>query len=603
MNKNIIYIGTALIVGLLAGYLVFSSSSEDEAAVKDLSDMSDTHDHSGETAEQMWTCSMHPQIMQPEPGDCPICGMDLIPAETGAEGLSANEIKMTENAMALANIRTTVVGAGGMDGNSLKLSGKIRENEEANAVQVTYFAGRIEKLYVNYTGESVGKGKLLAIIYSPELVAAQQELLTAASLKESQPALYKAVRNKLKLWKLSNKQINSIEESGQVQENFPVYATVSGTVTEKMVEEGDYVKQGQPLYKIANLNSVWAVFDAYENQIASLKTGQEIKLTTNAYPNKEFTAKVSFVDPLLNSATRTVMVRAVLNNSEDLLKPGMFVEGRIDMPNDESDEVIIVPSTAVMWTGERSVVYVKTNPNEPIFEMREVTLGNTNGDSFTILSGLESGDEIVTNGTFTVDAAAQLQGKKSMMNAEGGKTMTGHEGHLGMQPESGETSNPTVDHTKMNERLEVSKKFQGQLKEVFEGYTLLKDALVADNADKAQSSAKEIGESLAKVDMKLLEEEKAHNHWMTLQKEIKASSSAIANASEIAEQRNHFKHLSAHMISSVQLFGIDQTVYTNYCPMADSNKGAYWLSLEKEIRNPYYGEAMLTCGEVKATLQ
>lgn len=603
MNKNIIYIGTALIVGLLAGYLVFSSSSEGEAAVKDLSDMSDTHDHSGETAEQMWTCSMHPQIMQPEPGDCPICGMDLIPAETGAEGLSANEIKMTENAMALANIRTTVVGAGGMDGNSLKLSGKIRENEEANAVQVTYFAGRIEKLYVNYAGERVAKGRLLATIYSPELVSAQQELLTAASLKESQPALYKAVRNKLKLWKLSNKQINSIEESGQVQENFPVYATVSGTVTEKMVEEGDYVKQGQPLYKIANLNSVWAVFDAYENQIASLKTGQEIKLTTNAYPNKEFTAKVSFVDPLLNSATRTVMVRAVLNNSEDLLKPGMFVEGRIDMPNDESDEVIIVPSTAVMWTGERSVVYVKTNPNEPIFEMREVTLGNTNGDSFTILSGLESGDEIVTNGTFTVDAAAQLQGKKSMMNAEGGKTMTGHEGHLGMQPESGETSNPTVDHTKMNERLEVSKKFQGQLKEVFEGYTLLKDALVADNADKAQSSAKEIGESLAKVDMKLLEEEKAHNHWMTLQKEIKASSSAIANASEIAEQRNHFKHLSAHMISSVQLFGIDQTVYTNYCPMADSNKGAYWLSLEKEIRNPYYGEAMLTCGEVKATLQ
>ena len=603
MNKNIIYIGTALIVGLLAGYLIFNSSSEDEMAVKDLSDMSDTHDHSGETTEQMWTCSMHPQIMQPEPGDCPICGMDLIPAETGAEGLSANEIKMTENAMALANIRTTVVGAGGMDGNSMKLSGKIRENEEANAVQVTYFAGRIEKLYVNYAGERVGKGKLLATIYSPELVSAQQELLTAASLKESQPALYKAVRNKLKLWKLSDKQINSIEESGQVQENFPVYATVSGTVTEKMVEEGDYVKQGQPLYKIANLNSVWAVFDAYENQIASLKTGQEIKLTTNAYPNKEFTAKVSFVDPLLNSATRTVMVRAVLNNSEDLLKPGMFVEGRIDMPNDEADEVINVPSTAVMWTGERSVVYVKTNPNEPIFEMREVALGNTNGDSFTILSGLESGDEIVTNGTFTVDAAAQLQGKKSMMNAEGGKTMTGHEGHLGMQPESGETSDPTVDHTKMNERLEVSKKFQGQLKEVFEGYTLLKDALVADNADKAQSSAKEIGESLSKVDMKLLEDEKAHNHWMTLQKEIKASANAIANASEIAEQRDHFKHLSAHMISSVQLFGIDITVYTNYCPMADSNKGAYWLSLEKEIRNPYYGEAMLTCGEVKATLQ
>ncbi len=103
--------------------------------------------------------------------------------------------------------------------------------------------------------------------------------------------------------------------------------------------------------------------------------------------------------------------------------------------------------------------------------------------------------------------------------------------------------------------------------------------------------------------MKLLEDEKAHNHWMTLQKEIKASANAIAYTFEIAEQRDHFKHLSAHMISSIQLFGIDQKVYSNYCPMADSNKGAYWLSLEKEIRNPYYGEAMLTCGEVKATLQ
>tara|TARA_R110002167_G_scaffold56471_2_gene160232 strand:- start:1094 stop:2905 length:1812 start_codon:yes stop_codon:yes gene_type:complete len=603
MNKNIIYIGTALIVGLLAGYLIFSSSSKDEMAVKDLSDMSDTHDHSGETAEQMWTCSMHPQIMQPEPGDCPICGMDLIPAETGAEGLSANEIKMTDNAMALANIRTSVVGKGSMDGNSLKLSGKIRENEEANAVQVTYFAGRIEKLYVNYTGESVGKGKLLATIYSPELVSAQQELLTAASMKESQPALYKAVRNKLKLWKLSDKQINSIEESGQVQENFPVYATVSGTVTEKMVEEGDYVKQGQPLYKIANLNSVWAVFDAYENQIASLKTGQEIKLTTNAYPNKEFTAKVSFVDPLLNSATRTVMVRAVLNNSEDLLKPGMFVEGRIDMSSERSDEVINVPSTAVMWTGERSVVYVKTNPNEPIFEMREVTLGNTNGESFTILSGLESGDEIVTNGTFTVDAAAQLQGKKSMMNAEGGKTMTGHEGHLGMQEDnSGENTNE-ANHSQMKERIEVSNKFQNQLKQVFDDYILLKDALVNDDAKGAQQAGKQINQSLKKVDMKLLSDEKAHNHWMTIQKELNTSANAISSNTDISKQRGHFKHLSAHMISSVQLFGVNKDVYIQFCPMADNNKGAYWISLEEEVRNPYYGEAMLTCGEVRDTLK
>lgn len=600
MNKNIIYISVALIVGLLGGFLLFGGGSADKAT----NNAKDTHDHSEEIASnQMWTCSMHPQIMQPEPGDCPICGMDLIPAESGADGLNANEIKMTDNAMALANIQTSLVGKGQMGNNSLKLSGKIKANEESNAVQVTYFGGRIEKLYVNSTGERVGAGQRLATIYSPELVAAQQELLTASSLKESQPELYKAVRNKLKLWKLSEKQINAIETAGKVQENFPVFATVSGTVTMKMVEEGDYLKQGQPLYKIANLNTVWAEFDAYENQIASLKEGQTIKVTTNAYRNEVFDAKVSFIDPLLNSATRTVVVRAVLQNKKDLFKPGMFVEGIIEGTQTSTENTVSVPSTAVMWTGERSVVYVKTNPNEAIFEMREVLLGNANGDSYTILEGLKNGDEVVTNGTFTVDAAAQLQGKKSMMNASGGKTMTGHEGHLGMQEDnSGENTNE-ANHSQMKERIEVSNKFQNQLKQVFDDYILLKDALVNDDAKGAQQAGKQINQSLKKVDMKLLSDEKAHNHWMTIQKELKTSANTIENDSDIATQRAHFKHLSAHMISSVQLFGVNENVYIQFCPMADNNKGAYWISLEKEVRNPYYGAAMLTCGEVNATLQ
>ena len=603
MKKNLIFIGLALVVGLLGGWLIFGGSGNDEQAIKDLSDMSDSHDHSGESAEQMWTCSMHPQIMQPEPGDCPICGMDLIPAEAGADGLSADEIKMTENAMALANIQTSVVGQGQMDSGTLKLSGKIKPNEESNAVQVTYFGGRIENLYVNTTGERVGAGQRLATIYSPELVSAQQELLTAASLKESQPALYKAVRNKLKLWKLSEKQINAIETAGKVQENFPVYATVSGTVTHKMVEEGDYVKQGQPLYKIANLNTVWAEFDAYENQIASLKVGQTIKVTTNAYRNEVFDAKVSFIDPLLNSSTRTVVVRAVLNNKNDLFKPGMFVEGKIEGAQESTSSKITVPATAVMWTGERSVVYVKTNPNEAIFEMREVLLGNANGDTYTIIEGLQNGDEVVTNGTFTVDAAAQLQGKKSMMNTAGGKTMTGHEGHLGMQGNNSGDSKENADHSEMKERIAVSNKFQGQLKQVFEDYILLKDALVNDDAKNAQQAGKQIIRSLKNVDMKLLSDEKAHNHWMTIQKELNTSANAISSNTDISKQRGHFKHLSAHMISSVQLFGVNENVYIQFCPMADNNKGAYWISLEEEVRNPYYGEAMLTCGEVRDTLK
>lgn len=587
MKKNVIYFGI-LAFGMFLGWLLFGGSSNNESE--------HSHDQIGE-ANQMWTCSMHPQIMQPEPGDCPICGMDLIPAEVGADGLPADQFKLTENAIALANIQTTIVGNGKADNNMIKLSGKIVENEEANAVQVSYFAGRIEQLNVSFTGEAIRKGQLLATIFSPELYAAQQELLTASSLKASQPDLYNAVRNKLKLWKLSESQINQIEESGKVKDNFPVYATVSGTVSEKLVEQGDYIKQGQPLLKIANLNTVWANFDVYENQIDLFKKGQEIIVSTNAYVNEEFEAKVDFIDPVLNSKTRTVKLRAILDNKSDVFKPGMFVEGKIKATSSNKEEVLSIPSSAVLWTGERSVVYVKANPNEPIFEMKEVVLGKQLGDNYEVLEGLNSGSEIVTNGTFTVDAAAQLQGKKSMMNKEGGKVITGHEGHIGMEEASGSTNKQAGSI--MNERMKVSKAFQNQLNAVFNDYIQLKDALVKDASIDVVRASNNLKDDLTKVDMKLLSENDAHMRWISLAKDIKRSSEAISNTTDIKIQRDHFKDLSAPLIKAVQLFGVNEKVFVEFCPMANNDKGAYWLSKEEQILNPYFGEAMLKCGSVK----
>ncbi|SHJ04777.1 efflux RND transporter periplasmic adaptor subunit [Algibacter luteus] len=590
MKKYIIYFGI-LLVGLLLGWLIFGDSSKKEAE--------HNHNEVSET-NQMWTCSMHPQIMQPEPGDCPICGMDLIPAESGSDGLLADQFKLTKNAMALANIQTTIIGNGNVDGNTIKLSGKIAENEEANAVQVSYFSGRIERLNVSFTGEDVRKGQLLATIYSPELYAAQQELITASSLKESQPTLYKAVRNKLKLWKLSENQINQIEETGKVKENFPVYATVSGTVTEKLVEQGDYIKQGQQLLKIANLNTVWANFDVYENQIDFFKKGQEVLVTTNAYANKEFKGKVDFIEPILNTKTRTVTLRVVLNNKNDVFKPGMFVTANIERVSRSNDEVLTIPASAVLWTGERSVVYLKTNPDQTVFEMREVVLGNQIGNEYEVLEGLFVGNEIVTNGTFTVDAAAQLKGKKSMMNKDGGKVMTGHEGHLGMDNNA---SKKESDHANMNERLTGSEKFQEQLKVVYNDYIKLKDALVKEDSKNTSDNATSLLNNLSKVDMKLLTDNNAHTHWMSLVKEIQSSATFISKTSDIKEQRDHFKHLSSHLINAVQLFGVKEKVYVEFCPMADNNNGAYWLSKVEKVINPYFGEAMLTCGEVKQVIE
>lgn len=573
MRKNVIYIALALVIGLLGGYLIFGGNASS----------TDNHSHTEEAAgDQMWTCSMHPQIMQPEPGICPLCGMDLTPAEAGADGLAPDEIKMTENAMALANVQTMVVGnIEEMDGNALILSGKIMQNEEANAVQASYFEGRIEKLNVNFTGENIRKGQLLATIYAPALVAAQQELLTAASMKESQPTLYKAVRNKLKLWKLSDSQIDQIEASGEVKENFPIYATVSGTVTEKLAEEGDYVSQGQPIVKVSNLSTVWAMFDVYENQISQLKVGQKITVSTNAYPNKEFEATISFIDPRLNIQSRTTTVRATLNNKESLFKPGMFVSSAIQLEEEgDADILVSIPATAVLWTGKRSLVYVKTSPDEPIFEMREVALGVKNGDVYTILDGLSNGEEVVVNGTFTVDAAAQLQGKRSMM--------------------SGEDPSQAVAKIELEEigRQEVPLKFQEQLKTVFDAYMTIEEALVNDKATTTEE-ATTLLKNLEEVDMRLLKDEPGHSHWMVLDEGLQKAALAISKTSNIQEQRDYFFDLSTYLINAVKTYGINQKVYVDYCPMVNNDTGAHWLSDEEGILNPYYGASMLTCGWVE----
>ena len=578
MKKYIIYI-LILVVGLLFGWLIFGGTPND------------TENHNHEEVlktNTKWTCSMHPQIMQPEPGDCPICGMDLIPVNVQPNGLAVNQFKLSSNAMALANIKTIIVSNNKHDNDVMRLSGKIIENESENAIQASYFSGRIENLKVNFTGKKVHKGQLLATIYSPELYAAQQELLTTAALKQVQPELYKAVRNKLKLWKLSENQINKIEETGKVKHNFPVYATVSGTVTEKLVEQGDYIKQGQPLLKIANLNTVWANFDVYENQIKYFKIGQDVTVTTNAYKNKTFKAKVSFIDPVLNTKTRTVKLRVVLDNKNNFFKPGMFIQAEIKEEY-KNNTNLSLPASAILWTGKRVVIYKKMNKEEPVFEMHEIVLGNKIGDTYRVLKGVSIDDEVVVNGTFTVDAAAQLQGKKSMMNKGDGKTMSGHEGHLRMD------NNATIT----NEKLTVSSKFQEQLKVVFNDYINLKDALVEENVKNTSVNATSLLNNLSKVDVKLLSNNNAQTQWMLLVGNIKSSVTFISKTLDIKIQRDHFKHLSLRLINAVQLFGVKQKVYVEFCPMADNNNGAYWLSKEEKVINPYFGEAMITCGEVK----
>ena len=568
MNKSIVYIVLAAIVGLGLGYVLFNAAEEQQNTAEE------SHNH--EDATQMWTCSMHPQIMREEPGDCPICGMDLIPAESSSDGLTANQFKMTENALALANIQTTVVGNSNAASEALTLSGKIAVNEDETATQPAHFDGRIERLLVSSVGQEVRKGQEVATIYSPELVAAQQELFTAAKLKGSQPKLYTAVRNKFKNWMISDALLDQIEETGKTVTRFPIYASFSGVVSEISVNEGAHVMDGNPIFKVADLSTVWAEFDAYENQINQLKKGQSIRISSNAYPNKIFDAKISFIDPVLNTQTRTVTVRVTFNNAEDLLKPGMFVEAKVKGAT-VANTGLMIPASAVMWTGERSLVYVKPNANASVFEMREVTLGEKIGDSYSIVSGLSKGEEIVTNGTFTVDAAAQLSGKKSMMNA---------------------TSETTSDEATVAMKMQFSKDFQSQLKKVVPNYLTLKDAFVASEVEQISSAAANLQVELQSVENQDLNG-MVKSHFDMIQQNLEV----IVTSDTLEEQRAAFVILNENMVVLVNnISGIALDLYVQRCPMANNSKGAVWLSSSSEIRNPYYGDAMLTCGSVIDTL-
>jgi membrane fusion protein, copper/silver efflux system len=411
MKRKIIIIAVTLIVGVLLGWLFFHPGQKNE----------EKHDHSTEVVQgTIWTCAMHPQIRMPEPGKCPICGMDLIPlAQSSTSSIDPDAIHLSKEAAQLANVLTSIVTKQ-KPVKEVRLYGKVQADERLLQSQVAHVPGRIERLAVNFTGESVIKGQVLAQIYSPELITAQQELLEATKTKQSQPAIYEAAKEKLRQWKLTDNQIESIEGSGTVQTAIEVVSNTSGIVTDRLVNTGDYVSQGTPLFKIADLSKVWVLFDAYESDLQFLHKGEKVKFTLQALPGNDYSGSIVFIDPVIDPITRVAKVRVETGNQSGKLKPEMFATGIVSSTLGEYPNNIIIPRSAVLWTGKRSIVYVKQpGTDEPIFKIREIGLGPMLGESYVITDGLSEGEEIVTSGTFSVDAAAQLEGKPSMMNPQG----------------------------------------------------------------------------------------------------------------------------------------------------------------------------------------
>jgi len=601
-KREIKLIGFAIVAGLFFGWLFFHGSGEENQKNQSLTENT-------EKQPTIWTCSMHPQIRMDHPGKCPICGMELIPLSeysTEEAAVSPNEIHMSEEAIKIADVQTMVVSKAYPD-KAVYLLGKVRPDERNIAELTARYGGRIEKLYINFTGQTVKKGEKLASIYSPVLVSGQMELLETLSYRESNPELYHAARSKLKLWGLSDNQVESIIEKGKPMNYFDVLSPITGTVTRRDVSAGDYIKEGSPLFQITDLSTVWVMFEAYESDIPWIRMNDKVNFTIRSIPGKNFDGRVSFIDPTIDPETRVAHVRVEVPNANKVIKPEMFASGIVTSSIAGNKKDLMIPKTAILWTGKRSVVYVKVpNRNQPTFRHREITLGPEAGDFYVVANGLKEGEEIAVNGVFKIDAAAQLAGKPSMMNPEGGGGSTGGMAGMNMgQGEMGKAERPTEKDKNNNaeSNYQINPEFIKQLTAVYEAYLPMKNDFVQSDAGKAGEAAKTVLNSLNKVNMELLNGE-AHMEWMEYLNPLKKSLDKIVVSHDIEIQRQGFADFNLNFYKAIKRFGlVNDTIYFQYCPMAFNNKGAYWLSDSLKIKNPYYGDAMLSCGETRDTLK
>ena len=416
MKRQLILAALTLVAGIFLGWILFHSTPSER----------DKHDHlkeTGTTATGVWTCAMHPQIRMEQPGRCPICGMELVSLiQSTTFQMDSAAILMTKEAVQLANVQTSVVSRQNPS-KEVRLYGKVKSDERLLQNQVAFVAGRVEKLLVNFTGEPVKKGQPIALIYSPELVTAQQELLEAAKSKLMQPEIYEASKEKLRQWKLIDSQIAAIENSGNIRTTIEISSTTSGIVTARRVNNGDYVSQGSVLYEVSDLSSVWVLFDAYESDLPFLKAGDKIEFTIQALPGTTLAGSIRFIDPVIDPVNRVAKVRVEISNPGGKLKPEMFATGLVRAGLDEYHDKLVIPRSSVLWTGKRSIVYVKQpGIDELVFKMREIELGPLLGYSYVVTEGLSEGEVVVTQGAFSVDAATQLEGKPSMMNQDDAKS-------------------------------------------------------------------------------------------------------------------------------------------------------------------------------------
>lgn len=622
-RKNLIIMGLSLAL-LIACFQLLRPESPKE-----------TGNHSHEKTEAQateWTCSMHPQIRLPQPGSCPICGMDLIPLSKNGEEGGPWELTLSEHARKLAEIQVAPVIRKFIP-HEVRMVGKVDYDEKRVSDITAWVPGRVDRLFVDFTGIEVRKGDHMVELYSPDLVSAQQELRQAlhsfrtgpASMKRATQGRVNATRKKLELFGLSAEQIKAIEARDSTSDNLVIEAPMSGIVIEKHLNEGAYVRTGSPIYTIVDLSRVWVKLDAYESDLAWLRYGQEVEIEVEAYPGETLKGRIVFIDPTLNPKTRTVKVRIDLPNPHGMLKPEMFVRatvhalvspsGKVMDPSlagkwigrmhpeivkdgpgscdicgmdlvraqdlgfvaaEQTQAPLIIPASAALVTGERAVVYVATDEDAGKYQGREIILGPELGNFYVVKSGLEEGEMVVVNGAFKIDSELQIHAKYSMMY------------HPSAQTESAST-----------DPVQTTQNFRLSLAGVFNSYFEMHDQLSKDQLHPTHQAGGSLAKALALVAPDELTP-KGMAAWAFRAGRVSNALKKLSAAQNLEQARTAFEPLSTAIHRMATQFGLpgEMTVYLFHCPMAFDSKGAYWLQKENQTANPYYGSAMFSCGSM-----
>mgnify|MGYP003663128076 CR=1 FL=1 len=586
-------------------------------------------EEAGGGEEKRYICPMMCTPPSTEPGRCPVCAMELVEA-TGGGGGDGISVTIEPSARRLVGIQTAMSKMGEVN-RTIRTIGSIDFDESQLSTISAYIDGRLEKMYANYAGVKVNEGDDLALIYSPQLYTAQTEFITSMNsdgkIGRFQIAggdLNKMARENLAELGMTQSQIDQLGKSGKPMSRIRIKSPQSGTVIEKSAVEGDYVKTGHKLYRVADLSSVWLMLDLFPDDASAVRFGQQVEAEIQSMPGEVFTGRVAFIDPTVNPKTRTVRVRVEIMNFDGKLRPGDYATARVTVPAIPMDQVydpalankfispmhpqvirdepgkcplcdmdlvptsqlgfasqplpmqqvVTVPRDAVLLAGENSVIYVETEPGR--FEIRRVTVGPMNRKEAVIVEGLSAGETVATGGNFLIDSQMQLAGNPSLMDPT--KAPSYSPGPLEIPK-----TNPVMLAT------DAGKQFD----RTYDAYFEIQCAMAADQTP-PPVALNTLIEGLRELEMSAEVPDEAQRRFATARRAASRMDGSLETAREAFRGISHAM-LKAATVARGPKTAVKLTHY--YCPMVPGG-GGDWMQPGGELQNPYWGSEMLTCGEV-----